>query len=125
MNNGEMMEKVHVSVDRQSKDRGYATVVDVLLDIGVLTKAKLGDWRFGRAPYLEAVCTCNLNKLNLILKEIKIYSEKLGFKPSFCYYKRWGTKKKLNSPLRFTKSGNPVLEKAYATHYVNPSLSHR
>ena len=45
---------------RQCRSRGYATVVDVLMDIGVLDKAKYEDWRFGRIPYLERVCTINL-----------------------------------------------------------------
>lgn len=48
---------------------------------------------------------------------------KTGLKPSFCYYKRWGVKKKRGHrqviPLRFSKSGRPEIERAYATHYVD------
>ena len=37
--------------------------------------------------------------------------------------KRWGVKKKHGHkpviPLRFSKSGKPEIEKAYATHYVD------
>lgn len=33
-------------------------IFDVLMDIGVLPKQKYEDWRFGRAPYLEAVIEC-------------------------------------------------------------------
>lgn len=46
-------------------------------------------------------------------------------KPSFCYYKRWGTKKKNGQgrkpviPLRFSKSGDPEIERRYATHFVD------
>ena len=57
------------------------------------------------------------------MKQIRSYAKKTDLKPSFCYYKRWGVKKKHGHkpaiPLRFSKSGNPEIEKAYATHYVD------
>ena len=124
MKDSDLIGKVHSAVYQQCMNRGYAAVADVLVDVGVLTKAKLEEWRFGKIPYLEAACSCNLRQLNLILKEMRVYSEKSGYKPSFCYYKRWGTKKKNGQgkkpviPLRFSKSGNASLEKTYATHYV-------
>ena len=78
---------------------------------------------FGKVRYLEAVCTCNLKKLSFIMKQIRSYAKKTNLKPSFCYYKRWGVKKKHGHkpviPLRFSKSGNTEIEKAYATHYVD------
>lgn len=57
------------------------------------------------------------------MKQIRSYAKKTNLKPSFCYYKRWGVKKKQGHkaviPLCFSKSGNPEIEKAYATHYVD------
>jgi len=109
----------------QCLKRGYATPVDVLMDIGVLTKEKHEDWRFGRVSFLEAVCTVNLRKLSFIMKQVRVYAKKSGLQPSFCYYKRWGMKKKGGQghkpviPLRFSKSGNAGIEKQYATHYVD------
>ena len=103
MDECELIGKVHSAVYCQCRQRGYAAPADVLVDIGVLPKQKYEDWRFGKVRYLEQVCTCNL--------------------PSFCYYKRWGVKKKQGHkpviPLRFSKSGNPEIERAYATHYVD------
>lgn len=29
------------------------------MDVGVLSRQKYEDWRYGKVPYLEAVCTCN------------------------------------------------------------------
>ena len=95
----------------------------VLMEIGVLPKQKYEEWRFGKIPYLEQVCTCNLRKLSVIMGQIRRYAQKTGLKPSFCYYKRWGVKKKHGHRpvilLRFSKSGKPEIEKAYATHYVD------
>ncbi len=110
---------------RQCRSRGYATAVDVLMDIGVLQKDKYEDWRFGRIPYLERVCMVNLGKLSTVRHQMRVYAQKAGLKPSFCCYKQWGTKKKGGQghkpviPLRFSKSGNPEIERWYATHFVD------
>ena len=123
MDERELIGKVHSAVYRQCQQRGYAAPVDVLVDIGVLPKQKYEDWRFGKVQYLEQVCTCNLKKLSFIMKQIRSYAKKASLKPSFCYYKRWGIKKKNSHkaviPLRFSKNGDPEIEKAYATHYVD------
>lgn len=121
----ELIGKVHSAVYHQCQQRGYAVPVDVLMDVGVLPKQKYEDWRYGKVSYLEQVCTCNLRKLSFIMGQIRKYAKKSDLKPSFCYYKQWGTKKengqgrKLVIVLRFSKSGNPDIEKAYATHYVD------
>ena len=41
MNDGELNAKVDSSMYHQCMNRGYATAVDVLMDIGVLTKQKI------------------------------------------------------------------------------------
>lgn len=126
MNDGEWIGKIHSSMDRQCKARGYAAPVDVLMDAGVLSKQKYEEWRLGRVPFLESVCMVNLHRLTFILHEMRVYARKNGLKPSFCYYKQWAVKKKNGQghkpviPLRFTKSGNPEVEKSYATHFVDP-----
>lgn len=125
MRDNELIVKVQSSIGRQCYARGYVTPVDVLMDVGVLDKRKFEDWRTGRIPYLESVCTCNLRQLSLIMKQIRRYAQKAGYRPSYCFYGRWGMKKKKDrsrrnvQPLRFSKSGNPKIERAYATHYVD------
>lgn len=125
MNDVELIGKVQDSVYQQCRKRGYAAPVDVLMDVGILQKQKYEEWRFGKIPYLEAVCNCNLRQLSFLMKQIRCYADKSGLNPSFCYYKRWGTKKRNGQghkpayPLRFSKSGKAEIEKAYATHYVD------
>ena len=116
--------KVHDSMYRQCKSRGFAAPADVLMDIGVLDKKKYDDWRHGRVPYLEAVCSVNLHKLSEIMNVVRTYAAANGLKPSFTDYRQVGSK---DRKLRFSKSGNPAIEKAYATHYVvvNVVLSRR
>ena len=125
MNDRELIGKVHSAVYHQCKSRGFAAPVDVLMDVGYLSKQDYENWRYGRVDYLERVCKVNLSKLSLVMREMRSYATKTGLKPSFCYYKRWGTKKKNGQgrkpviPLRFSKSGNPEIERRYATHYVD------
>ena len=125
MNDGELIAKVNSAMYHQCRNRGYAAPVDVLMEIGVLPKEKYEDWRFGRVAYLEAVCTVNLRKLSLIMHQIRVYAKQNNRKPSFCYYKQWGMKKKNGQgrkpviPLRFSKSGDPDIERWYATHWVD------
>ncbi len=125
MNDGELISKVRSSIYHQCQKRGYAAPVDVLMDIGALPKQKCEDWRLGRVSYLEAVCTVDLRKLSLIMNEMRVYARKNELKPSFCYYKQWAVKKPTGQghkpviTLRFSKSGNPDIEKWYATHLVD------
>lgn len=125
MNDGELIAKVNSAMYHQCRNRGYAAPGDVLIEIGVLPKEKYEDWRFGRVAYLEAVCTVNLRKLSLIMHQIRVCAKQNNLKPSFCYYKQWGMKKKNGQgrkpviPLRFSKSGDPDIERWYATHWVD------
>ena len=128
MDDQELIRKVHSSVYHQCQRRGYATPVDVLMDVGVLTKSRYEDWRFGRVDYLERVCTVDLRKLSFIMHQMRVYAQKAGLKPSFCFYKQWGVKKKNGQgrkpvvQLRFSKSGDPEVERWYATHLVDTAV---
>jgi hypothetical protein len=124
MKQQEIGPKVHSAMYQQCKRRGYAAPVDVLMDIGVLSKKQYEDWRNGRVQYLEAVCSVNLHQLSAIMREMRVYAKDHDLKPSFCYYKQWGTKKKPGQrkpvvPLRFSKTGKLEIERSYATHFVD------
>ncbi|MCK9524368.1 MAG: hypothetical protein M0R49_00350 [Limnochordia bacterium] len=122
MDDKQLIGKVQSAIYHQIKQRGFAAPVDVLMDIGVLPKQKYEDWRHGRVDYLERVCTVNLRKLSLIMRQMRVYAQQNGLKPSFCFYKQWGTSNKGRpaKSLRFSKSGSPDIEKWYATHFVDP-----
>lgn len=111
----DMEGKVHTAMDRQCENRGYATPVDVLMDIGLLDKKELENWRYGRIPYLEAVCKGNLHKLTAITKEMRSYARSKGWRESKSEYRQWGAKSRV---LRFSKSGDPNVERFYSTHYI-------
>ena len=77
MKDSELSRKVHAAVYHQCQRRGYAAPVDVLMEIGVLPKQKYEEWRFGKIPYLEQVCTCNLRKLKCYNKVVTKVANKI------------------------------------------------
>ena len=96
--------------------------MQILIDIGVLSKQDYENWRFGRVDYLERVCKANLRKLSIIMREVRVYGQKSALKPSWTFYGRWGEKKKPVTKLRFSKSGNEGIERGYATHYISHQM---
>lgn len=121
MNNQELIKKVQVSIDKQINKKGYATIVDILLDLGYLTKQNYEKWRCGQVPYLEKVLTVNLNKLSLILKTAHAYANKRKYKKSITFYKKYKSKRKIK--LRFSASNNEKIEQSYSTHFVSNDIN--
>jgi len=124
MNDGEIIGKVQSSMYTRLKNQGVVSPFEVLMDVGVLSKEKYEDWRFGRVPFLEAVCAVNLKKLSFIMHQIRVYAKKHDLKPSVSFYKRWGVRnpkgsKKPAIKLRFSKHGDPTVETWYATSFVD------
>ncbi len=92
--------------------------IDVLVEMDLLAPEHLDGWRRGKVPYLERVIRCNLTKLSRLLRILRFYAHDLKLAPSTTAYMRWGKGPKLR--LRFTKTGDPKLEEAYARHFVWP-----
>jgi hypothetical protein len=92
--------------------------VDVLIGMHLLTRERLEDWRRGRVPYLEKVILSNLTRLSRLLRILRFHAHDLKLVPSVTVYMRWGKGPKQR--LRFTKTGDPRLEEAYARHFVWP-----
>jgi hypothetical protein len=92
--------------------QGYVSVIDLFLKIGWLAPDKLLDWKRGRVPYLERVITANLGKISRAMKEFRSWAIHSKLKASVTIYKHG------NHPLRFSKTGQSVIETAYSTHYV-------
>ena len=100
------------------KEKGYLCFVDIFMRLGCLSQSDYENWRFKRVPYLERVLTLNLSTINFLMKTVRRNSLNGHLKPSMTVYKSWGKSKKVF--LQFSKSGDPTIETAYATHYVKP-----
>jgi len=111
-----MFPRIERAVAEQLAKGNVVAPVDVLVGMGLLRSEHLGDWRRGRVAYLERVITCNLSRVSRILRILRFHAHDLDLKPSFTVYNRHG--KGPRQRLRFSKTGDPNLESAYATHLV-------
>lgn len=103
------------------KTNKVVTPIDVLVGMQLLTRTDVEDWRYGRVAYLERVINCNLIRLSRLLRILRFHAHDLNLVPSTTDYRRHGKGPKHR--LRFTKTGNPRVEAAYATHFVWPGKS--
>ena len=101
----------------------YVSAIDVLTGMGLLTPAHLQDWRKGRVDFLERVIHTNLKKISLSMKVFHRWARAKGLKPSETRYVRRGRGGTVD--LRFSKFGDPGIERSYRTHFVSPELSAR
>ncbi len=121
MNRTELMTKARASADRLLQEKGYISVVEVLLAMGLLSKENYGRWRFRQVPHLEKVLPGSLNENAFFCRELRAYArDELKLKPSCTAYVSWG--KGRRQPLRFSKFGQPHLEELFSTHYVSAAL---
>ncbi|PLR97841.1 hypothetical protein [Bacillus sp. T33-2] len=121
MNNQKLKAAVQRAAGQALYQKGFVSVVDVLIIMNKLDKKNHERWRSGQIPYLERVIEMNLNTISLAVKEIHALCLKMGLKPSYTANYKWG--KGPRRKLQFSKSGSPNIEQAYATHYVSKSLS--
>ncbi len=92
--------------------KGSVSVIDLMVGIGWLAQDKLTDWKQGKVTYLEQVIIANLGKISKVMKEFKAWAIHSKLEPRFTVYKH------KNCRLRFSKTGEPNIEKVYSTHYV-------
>lgn len=95
----------------------YVSAVDALLATGWLRPEKVQDWRRGRVPYLERVVVASLPKISTAMRIFRSWAESEGLRPSETVYVSWTRDR---HRLRFSKSGDPNVERAYRTHWLPP-----
>jgi hypothetical protein len=68
------------------------------------------------------VTVANLGKISAAMRAFRRWAQARGLKPSETAYV---TRTRDRRPLRFSKSGDAGIERAYRTHWVSPELSER
>lgn len=101
----------------------YVSAIDVLIGTGLLAATHVEAWRKGRVDFLDRVIQGNLKKISLSMKMFRLWALENGLKPSETRYVRRAPGGTVD--LRFSKSGDPGIEKSCRTHYVSPALSER
>ena len=116
MNRAELVSSMNRASSRLLREKGFLSFVDVLIHMGKLTKEDYESWRMRRIPYLERAIGLNLSQLNHLRRTLRQNALNGHLQPRKTAYVSWGKGPK--QPLRFSKSGHPGIEEAYATHFV-------
>jgi len=101
---------------------GYVTAIDALLAACWLRPENVEDWRRGRVPYLERVTVASLPKISTAMRIFRSWAESEGLRPSETAYVSWTRDRRR---LRFSKPGDPNIERAYRTHWLPPKTNRR
>lgn len=102
------------------RERKYVTAVDVLVGLGWLLPRHLEAWRRGQEPDLERVTGANLHKISAAMRLLRAWATQRGLRPSETVYM---SRTRRRHPLRFSRSGDESIERAYRTHWLSPALS--
>jgi hypothetical protein len=112
--------RVADAADAALAERKYVSAIDILIGIGWLQPSDVDRWRQGRVDHLELVTQANLNKMSTAMKAFRAWARDRGLKPSKTAYV---ARTRDRRPLRFSKGGDPEIERAYRTHWVSTELS--
>lgn len=116
MNRTEIQANLGAVASELLREKGFISPVDVFIRLGCLDPKDYEAWRDGRVRHLEAVIKGSLGRINFIMATLRRNSLHGGLKPSWTAYRSWG--RRGGKALRFSKSGAPHLEEAYATHFI-------
>ncbi len=119
-NERRLAQRIATAAEAALAERKVVTSIDVLVGIGWLSAAHVESWRRGGLPYLERAATANLKKLGTALRLFRRWAELHGLRPSETVYVAWTRDRRR---LRFSKTGDAGVERAYRTHWVSPELA--
>ncbi len=114
--------RVVAAAEAALAERDFVTPIDVLAGLGWLAPGRVEEWRQGRVTDLEAVVEAGLGKISTAMRLFRRWAQGRGLKPTETEYV---ARSRGRPPLRFSKSGDPAIERAYRTHWVSPELSER
>ena len=112
-------DRVRHAAEAALSDKQYVSPIDVLLGIGWLAPSNVDAWRQTRIDFLERTISTNLSRLSEAMHLFRSWATAKGLVPSESDY----VARQAGRPaLRFSKSGDPDVERQYRTHWISPEL---
>ena len=100
----------------------YVSPVNVLVGIGWLDPGALKRWQQGQVEHLEQILQGNLSRISEAIKLFRAWATAKGLSPSETHYT---ARTSSRQTLRFSKSGDPTVERLYRTHFMSGELSQK
>jgi hypothetical protein len=112
--------RVTTAAEATLAEREVVSSIAVLERIGWLARPRIQEWQQGRFDYLERGISTNLHRISSAMRMFHKWARLHGLTPIETeYLSRTPDRRRL----RFSKSGDPSIERAYRTHWGSPELS--
>ncbi|HYZ99863.1 MAG TPA: hypothetical protein VE575_13980, partial [Acidimicrobiales bacterium] len=119
-NRSKLDRRVVQAVEAALAEQQFVSPIDMLQALGWLPPSSVDRWRQGRVDYLERVVDANLSKISAAMATFRRWARDRDLQPSETAYV---ARTRDRRPLRFSKSGQAAIERAYRTHWVSRELS--
>jgi hypothetical protein len=119
-NRSKLAERVIRAAEAALAARNYVSPIDVLVGIRWLDPGAVKRWQRGQVEYLEGVVQTKLSRIPEAMKLFRSWATAKGLLPSETHYV---AKTPQRQALRFSKSGDPTIERLYRTHWISGELS--
>jgi hypothetical protein len=121
-NRAALADRVVKAAEMSLAAQNYVAPIDVLLGIGWLAPSTAREWRQGRLDFLERKVQASLGRISEAMELFRSWAREKGLRPSET---RYVARTSARPDLRFSKSGDPSVEREYRTHWVSPALSEK
>jgi hypothetical protein len=121
-NRRKLNDRVIKAAEAALATRKYVSPIDVLVGIGWLDPGAVKRWQQGQIDCLEAVVQTNLPRISEAMKLLRSWAAAKGLAPGETHYV---ARTPSRATLRFSRSGNPTIEKLYRTHWISGELSEK
>ncbi len=121
-NRARLADRVVKAAETALAAQHYVSPLDVLVGIGWLDPGTMKRWRLGQVDCLEGVIQTSLPRISEAMKLFRSWAAEKGLVASETDYV---ARTPQRERLRFSRSGNPTIEKLYRTHWISPELSEK
>jgi hypothetical protein len=121
-NRGKLADRVVRAAEASLATQHYVRPIDMLVGIGWLDPEAEKRWRQGQIDCLEGAVQANLSRLSEAMKLFRSWATGKGL---FASETTHVARTPRRETLRFSRSGDPNIERLYRTHWVSPELSEK
>jgi hypothetical protein len=121
-NRATLADRVVKAAEASLAAQDYVSSIDVLVGIGWLDPGAVKRWQQGQIDCLEGVVQTNLPRISEAMKLFRSWATSKGLVASETDYV---ARTPQRQTLRFSRGGDPTIERLYRTHWVSPGLSEK
>jgi hypothetical protein len=117
-----LADRVVTAAEAALAAQGYVSPLDVLARVGWVDSGTVERWRRGQIDCIEDALQTSLPRILEALTLLQAWATERGLSPNHADYL---ARTPQRQTLRFSRSGDPVIEARYRTHWVSPKLSEK